>query len=233
MNKTERNGWLNPISWKMLIGFFAFNAILISVFVVEGLNRPHVHTMAFRFEERQAGTFISALQLGLTSYTCLVIWLLNKTRPFLKSINFWLLSFCGFLYLTLDEWFMLHEGVDGALADLFRLFSERSGKLMFDGAVLVLFGLIALAVCWFSRKEILKHKQMLFFFVLGGLFFIGTIATDILKPDEVNIRATQFSIMLEESCKLFGVSYFFAGFLSVLFPLLSHCSRALTPKVSS
>ena len=120
--------------------------------------------MMLRFHEREAVTFLSALMLGLISLISFVLYLLKKRLPvFDKGRRFWLLSAIGFFYFCMDEYFMAHEGMDEAFASLF---GKDIKHLNLDNMVLAAFGLLALGVCLYFRKELLKHKKLFPYFFL-------------------------------------------------------------------
>jgi len=181
------------------------NAIVISSSIKSGLGKGDI---MLRFRERQAVTFLSALMLGLISMISLVIYLLKKklVSPD-KGFRFWFLSSIGFFYLCMDEYFMAHEGMDEAVGFLFGKYIK---DLNLDGLVLAVFGLIALGICFYFRRELLKHKQILPFLLLGGACLAGTVVFHILERTDIVLE------VIEESFKIVGVSFFFAGFLTVL-----------------
>jgi hypothetical protein len=161
----------------------------------------------YRFQERQAVTFLSALSLGLTGLTALFIYLLKKkTKPIQEKIGFWLISAIGFFYLCLDEYFMAHEGIDEWLASLFG-YNLKNMNLNFDNLVIASFGIVALVLCLYFRKIIFKNKIMLPFLAIGGLGLAGTVIFH--SFESINV----YYEVAEESFKLVGVTAFFAAYL--------------------
>lgn len=161
----------------------------------------------YRFQERQAVTFISALTLGLTGLTALFIYLLKKTiKPISEKIGFWLFSAIGFFYLCLDEYFMAHEGIDEWIASLFG-YNLKNMNLNLDNLVIASFGLVALVFCIYFRKAIWQQKIMLPFFTLGALNLIGTVIFHSFEKISIYYEVA------EESFKLVGVTAFFSAYL--------------------
>ncbi|MFO8052884.1 MAG: hypothetical protein R6U54_02850 [Candidatus Omnitrophota bacterium] len=159
----------------------------------------------YRFQERQAVTFISALTLSLTSLTALFIYLLKKKiQPLSERIGFWLFSAIGFFYLCMDEYFMAHEGIDEWIASLL---GYNLGDLCLDNFVIAFFGIIALSLCLYFRKVIFKNKTMLPFLAIGGLGLIGTVIFH--SFEKINV----YYEVAEESFKLIGVTSFFSAYL--------------------
>ncbi|MCF7872894.1 MAG: hypothetical protein K9L80_01635, partial [Candidatus Omnitrophica bacterium] len=159
----------------------------------------------YRFQERQAVTFISALTLGLTSLTALFIYLLKKKiKPITERVGFWLFSAIGFFYLCIDEYFMAHEGMDEWVG---YWFGQNIKEMNLDNLVIASFGIIALLLCLHFRKVIFNNKIMLPFLAIGGLGLVGTVIFHSFE------RINVYYEVAEESFKLVGVTAFFAAYL--------------------
>jgi hypothetical protein len=181
------------------------NCITIGASVKSGIDKGD---MMLRFHERQAVTFLSALMLGLISLVSLILYKLKKkVNAADRGCRFWLWSSMGFFYLCMDEYFMAHEGMDEAVG---ALFGKDVKDMNLDNLVIAFFGLVALWVCFKFRKEILKHKEILPFFFFGALGLLGTIVFHSFE------RVSIIWEVVEESFKIVGVSFFFAGFLNML-----------------
>lgn len=192
----------------ILAALFIFNFILIFFSYTEGLDKdlPTVY-----FEERQAVTFFSALFLAGTGLTALIIaWFHRRLDPVRPFFNFWFLSGLGFFYLAMDDYFMGHEGIDSAVLSLFGL---NPDNYQFDGLVIGTFGLIAAGVCWYFRKEILRYKTFLLFICLGALGLGGTVLFDQLET----VVGHHKGVVIEESFKVIGVTFFFSAYQTALF----------------
>ncbi len=196
---------------RYLIIILLFNFLLITFSIIDGVKRED---LSLRFQERQAVTFFSSLLLGLSGLISLVIYLLKRKIPSSsRSVQFWLICSLGFFYLCLDEYFMIHEGLDNLVIFLFKYSGAKS---YWDFLPLVLFGLIGIGVCLFYRKELLGHKEIFPFLFLGGLSFLGTVTFHILYP----LYNNDILIVVEESFKILGVSFFFGGYLFSLISLI-------------
>ena len=195
----------------MILIVLILNILVIALSVKKGMEKGDI---TLCFQENQSVTFLSALLLGLTGLTGLIIYRLKKKMyPENKMTKFWLFSSFGFFYLCLDEYFMAHEGIDDAVASLFIKINQ---PLELDGLTIGFFGLVALIVCFFYRKELLKHKkESLVFFILGFICLSGTDVFDLLHS------LGNIGIIIEESFKITGVSFFFVAYLMILFSLIS------------
>ena len=203
------------IFWLVLLSnYFAIN---YCVFI--GMQFEDV---SFLFQENQAITFLSALQLAITSLLALLIYVLGKiiykkNIERLKTIRVWILSSVIFAFSVLDEYFMIHEGVDGSIATLFFGIKENPHL---DGLTLSLYGIVALIIFFRFRQEILRYKKAFRLFCVGAFFFLLTIALDIKSVDS-------FRVVLEESSKLIAVSFLLLGHIRVFMENLKSLDRQI------
>jgi hypothetical protein len=192
---------------KIALVFYVANLIAILASAADGVRKGY---LLLRFEEREAITSISSIQLGCTA---LLGWLVFARRRSgavagtgsarRGSETFWLITAAGFLYLALDEALQFHEGMDSGVARAF----GYSGNPMLDGLATGLYGVVAAVICYRYRSEILARREILIFFALGGVFLLLTSALNIGV-------AAPWQIILEESCKLMGVVSFLLGHLA-------------------
>ncbi|MEX2572073.1 MAG: hypothetical protein WD737_12300 [Gemmatimonadota bacterium] len=186
--------------------FFAVNIFAIIAAIISGYN---MDSLTHRFEERQAITSISAIQLGATALVSWIVYLLRRTFALNGGKGggniFWLISAAGFLYLMLDETFQFHEGMDTTVARLIGVGTDP----MLDGVPTALYGLAAAALCIRYRREVTRYPGMLLFYLLGGFFLA---ITSVLNAG----LASSVQIVIEESAKLLGVVSFFAAHLTAL-----------------
>jgi hypothetical protein len=189
----------------ILVGF-VLTAVIVFGCIQSGINK---NDMMLRFRERQTVTMLSGSLLALTALTSLFIYFLRRKAGEIKvTALFWLFSSLGFWYLCMDEYFMIHEGIDDWVGSLF---GKDIKALNLDNLVIAFYGLLAVGVCYFYRKTILSSKVMFPCLILGGVGLAGTVVFH--SFEKVNIVYE----VAEESFKLFGVVYFFeAYFLSML-----------------
>lgn len=192
------------ILWLVLF----FDIILCVSSAIDGARHGDI---TYRFQERQTVTFFSAFMLGLTGFISYMIWRVKrKLHPGDKGKRFWALSSCAFFYLMLDEYFMAHEGFEDAISFLL---GRPDMPIEADWFVMGLYGVFAIFVCLYFRKEVIKHKKLLPFLIGGGIGLFGTALFDFLN-------SSPLAIVIEESFKIIGVSYLFVGFLMTLFELI-------------
>ncbi|MDD5071097.1 MAG: hypothetical protein PHV17_10270 [Candidatus Omnitrophica bacterium] len=188
-----------------IIYVLIFNIILISGSVIAGYGKNNIY---FYFQERQAVTFISALLLGLTSLCAFIasfVW--NQCPDLKKRFNFWIISFFGFFYLSMDEYFMMHEGMDTPSV---RMLGKDPQSFNLDGLFFALLGIVGIIIALKFWKEISRYRDFILLCVLGVFCLGGMVVFDMINQDSPLIK------VIEESFKITGVTFFFAAFLSVV-----------------
>ena len=95
-----------------------------------------------------------------------------------------------------------------------RAILESFGKdprlLNFDALILGGFGLLGMGLFWYFRNELLKYREFsILFFVAGGCFLMMVLF------DHYGSHASHWMI-LEDSFKLLGVTFFMGSYLSAL-----------------
>jgi len=113
----------------------------------------------------------------------------------------------------MDDWFQGHEGIDSAVL---RLLGMPAQRYQFDGYVIALLGLIALAGSWYYRREVLRHPTLVFFLLLAAVCVAGTVGFDQVATG----LGRHLDLVIEESFKVVGTSLLFGGYLTVLLDFL-------------
>lgn len=169
------------------------------------------HDAMYYFQERHFFTYFSALLLaGTALIAALVNFLHQKIVEGHKALNFWLISALGFFYLSLDEYFMIHEGMGRGIL---RFLGQDVNALNFDGVILGLFGVIGIGIVCRWRKQVLQFGNFIFMFLVATLFFICMIVSDQFLPEVYPLT------LFEEIFKILGVAFFFVAYLSVLYDI--------------
>ena len=195
-----------------------YKTILVLVFVAavvigavnSGQNKNDIY---YYFQERHAVTFISALLLGMTSLLAFILsFLHNQKRPNKNPLNFWVFSCIGFFYLSLDEYFMMHEGLDVPLVEMV---GRDPQTFSMDSLFFVILAIAGFLVAVYFWRDISRDKSFIGLCVLGTLCLGGMVVFDMLNQNTAVIK------VIEESFKITGVTFFFAAFLSELFRQLT------------
>ena len=182
-----------------------YGAVYYCVFAGPGFG-----DVSFLFQERQAITFLSSLQLALISFVSMMTFIIGRIiyrdnkRP-LKDINVWFASSIVFGFCVIDEYFMVHEGIDGGLATIFFGITKN---LHLDGITLFIYLIGALIIFLKFKDEILRDKRAFLLFCVGAGLFLLSILLDIKSTDA-------FQIILEETAKLFAVTFMLLAHVSV------------------
>ena len=96
----------------VILGIIVLNFTAIIACVNMGAGMEDV---SFLFQERQAITFLSALELAIMGLLSLFVYLIKRLlyegdARNLRPIKIWLLGFVLFAFASADEYFMMHEG---------------------------------------------------------------------------------------------------------------------------
>jgi len=195
------------IKW-IITGIISLNiiAIIASFFMGRSMN-----DVSFFFQERQAITFLSAMQLAIAAVISIIVYSMKrifseKPFSFKAQISIWFIGFFVLAFAVADEYFMIHEGIDG---DIMTFFFGIKDNPQLDGITLALYGVGAFLLFLKFKFEILKYKKAIGFFVLCGIFFLTSITLDLKNVDA-------FQIFLEESAKLIAVSCLLSGFVCLV-----------------
>lgn len=178
---------------------------LFGAAVIAGHNKE---TPLYYFQERQFFTFFSALILAFTSLISIQIsGLIRQMDQDGNFANFWNISAAGFFYLCLDEFFIIHEGMDRAILKGFGLNAQLYN---FDGWILGMFGVLGFFVFWGCRKQVSQFPEFLRLFVTAVVFFGCMVLSDEFLDFSYPIQLS------EEIFKILGVTFFLAAYMSVL-----------------
>lgn len=191
---------------RTVISILAFNAVFLTISIKNGIS-GHDDPL-FYFQERRGVTFFSALFLGCTCLTNLIVsYLHHKLDTASRFLNFWFISAFGFFYLCLDEYFMIHEGMDRAILESF---GKDPHLINFDAWILGGFGLIGIGLFWYFRSELFKYRD---FFIL---FFIAMACFSVMVLfDHYGSHSSPWMIF-EDSFKILGSTFFLGSYLSAL-----------------
>jgi hypothetical protein len=198
-NGAPMGAWLP----RLAVAIYAVNVVAIVAGIMSGHRKGDI---AMRFQERQTITYFSSNQLAMTALLAATVYLVRRhvLGRDVRSTLFWLLSSVGFFFLMLDESFQFHEGMDSRVVDLV---APGAKNPRVDGLSTAVYGLGALAVCWFFRADVLRWRPTFLFFCAGGVFLAATSALNIGD-------APPWRMVAEESCKVLGVASFFLGYFA-------------------
>lgn len=172
------------------------------------------------YREGSVGTHISILLLFFSGITCLFIYRRRRDQII------WCLIGLGFIFLALDEGFMIHERFDKAVHGYFEI-KHNSVTDRLDDVLIALYGMIGVFFLYRHRTEILRYPGFLRFLGIGFCFFVLSVLFDVLSNDSAILiwlgfsEPVAFDIKgwlngLEEAFKLMGGAVFLSGFLHVL-----------------
>jgi hypothetical protein len=179
------------------VALIALDLVICVVAAAAGGNRPNRH-----FVEGELITWLNALQLLLTAVIAVAVFgkRLRQARGAGESARFWLLVAFGSLFLALDEVLTFHESLGQFLRE-----SHLPRLPLLNGwgdAVLLVYGIVVMLICWWYRRELLANSQRFRFLVLGALFLVISELVDFFGVHEGRERF--WWSVTEETFKLMG-----------------------------
>jgi hypothetical protein len=145
-------------------------------------------------------TTVTTVLLSITSYNFILSYVFAKQITMRSSRNlrfFFLSQAILFLYLAIDERFILHESIGGFIG-------------FNDALILLLIAFVQLVVFMYFKDFI---KTLIYWnspLVLGSICFVIMIIIDGFVPRDTNLR-----LSFEDLFKLWGIFFFFRYSYSV------------------
>ena len=187
------------------------------------------------FDEGQLGTHISVLILLLTGLTALAIYRGRggaEALPLFDNRRIWQICGIGFIFLSLDDAFRIHENLD-KLIHLVAGLEETGLSDRIDDVLILFYGLIGVGFLWRARDEILQSRWFVTFMAAGFVLMLvqfvvdaGTNSPDLLiwlgVSDDQLPAMLSWAIVVEESAKILAGATLLAGFVHAYRELVLH-----------
>jgi len=137
----------------------------------------------------------------------------------------WLIVALGFLFLAVDDLFMIHEGIDGLIHAVFNM-QETAFTDRIDDFLVGLYGLAGIGVFIICRDELNRYREAFPFFIFGFVLFFTMVSLDMLinrndilplifdyaQVEVLNVWLT----FAEDSLKVFAEAFFILAFYAIL-----------------
>jgi len=198
-----------PIEWLVVIVSLGVALLLLLAFIFT----PDGQARSSHFLEGGALTPVSAIFLAMASGFAGASFFLSQSReregwyPY-----FWLLAALGVGFLAFDELWQFHEKFGRYLDATAALPIFRS----WNDVIVIAYGIAALPILMYFLPEIFRYPKFTEIIAMAFMFyFIHTLIDSAMSPP------TTYSIIFEESAKLFCSAYLaigmFVGLLGVIF----------------
>ncbi|MBM9514917.1 hypothetical protein [Desulfogranum marinum] len=166
------------------------------------------------------------LVIGWLSYNIFRTQRIQRRSSLWRDSSFvWLIIALGFLFLAVDELFLVHENIDNFIHDVFNM-EETALTDRIDDFLVGLYGLAGIGVLFVFRDELKAYRETFVFFVIGFVLFFVMIPLDMLinRNDILPLifeqeHASILSIwvaFIEDSLKVFAEVFFVVGFFAIL-----------------
>ena len=201
------------------------------ILIVDLLAIIFIVVMYFKTGEADLGessilTYISGAQiLGVAVLSALIFRARTSGSAKKWSLKnpkiIWALIAAGFVFLTADEFFKIHENIDEGIHAMFKL--EESGLSdRIDDLIILLYAVVGLIAIAAYRREFVLMKKSKLLFVAGFACLFLMVALDALtnrddvlanffQGDGLETALTCFSI-LEEGAKVVSSGFFILAF---------------------
>ena len=170
--------------------------------------------------ERSALTWVESLILSACSMISFFNFLFLKKQKG-KISGIWILLTSVFLYLALDERFMLHEGIRE------RILKPNNIQLKFlfwvekGDYVLLMFMVAGLSILPFIFKELKSDKTSMRFFITGIIFSVFAVLTYTIDLRGKQLQSQYLIQYVEEVLETSGMLCFFNSFTANFFKILT------------
>tara|TARA_B100001250_G_scaffold294243_1_gene255863 strand:- start:2520 stop:3212 length:693 start_codon:yes stop_codon:yes gene_type:complete len=210
----------------LLFSSLSLNLTAIIYAIYRGINRGD---FARYYKEGYFLTNVSTLHLLIISILCLYLYSLkrrrikkhsfkNKGKPF-----FWLILCLGFLFLGIDEQFMVHEYIDIFTHNLMESIWNYQGNSItkrLDDIIVLLYLILGVFMISKYKEEVLLFNNAKSYLRLGLILTLVMISIDIatsqsdlfriLFPTENVKYMIKIFGVIEDSIKLFALTFFCA-----------------------
>ncbi|WP_439183592.1 hypothetical protein [Carboxylicivirga taeanensis] len=208
------------------LSIFLFCHLISSLFILfvifSGIYKLNVST---EFEEYGLGTDYSVLLLLIVALITSAIYFIQHNYASSSSL-LWLLISIGFVFLAMDEQFMIHEKMDHFIHHVLQI-QETSLSDRIDDVIILLYGVIGLVTLAKFRHQLLNCKPGLLVLILGGALLAASVVLDIVTNDDTLAQLVStnqdklhaihhLGTITEEVCKIFSETCFIAAFLIYL-----------------
>lgn len=129
------------------------------------------------FAEDRPGTWAS---VGLLCWGALIAARVGWRNTTAVSRWFWFIAATSLALLAVDDYYELHERLDFAIHARFGWDPEHAVTDRIDDVLVGLYGLVALAVGWSHRRELLRLPLFVWPMIAAGAFFAVMVALDII-----------------------------------------------------
>lgn len=218
---------------KRITKFFTFFVVLFTVLHIlgqciafslgrDGIAEPFIRLLNLDVE-RSIPTFFSSMMLLASSFFLFIIT--SALRKDGKSYLYWFGLSLIFLFLSLDESLMIHEG----LIEKLRTQLDTSGFLYFAWVIPYAAGLIIFLLVYIRFLINLPYRTRLLFIIAGIVYVSGAMGLELIGGKYYELYGDQslsFTILftIEEILEMAGVVVFIYALTSYMDSELK-CSR--------
>jgi len=169
------------------------------------------------FDEGHYMTYLSVLKILIVSALFFILYVIkrrNKSFIDIRSLDLiWLIMGIAFIYLALDELFMVHETLDSYIHSSFKL-NETGLTDRLDDFILIAYAVFGMMILYLYRSEILKHRKALPLLILAFItIFVGEFFDLLTNRNDIAIALLSQQTTIESE-KISGIPYMKCTFVA-------------------
>ncbi len=203
---------------KLIEVIIGFDLAMVALALLLG-DPAHYYFM----KEESFINYLSAFQLLLLAFVSAEFYMFRRRNSKEQKLTDWYiiwgLAALGFLFLSFDEVFMIHENMDLYIHSWLGL-EESALSDRLDDLIIACYGLIALLILFLGRQELLFFRKAFPYLKAGFLLLFIGVGLDALTNghdiiDFLGLGSDFFSLcsILEETLELLAQCFFIATFL--------------------
>lgn len=200
------------------VSLISFAAVFICILFLTVISFPDYWKNIIY--ERSPLTWVESLILFSCSLVTFFNFLFLKKQS-VKLPIIWLLLSCVFMYLSLDERFMIHEGIREKILKPnhiqfnFLFWVEKGDYVLF------VFMAAGISLLPFILKELRSNKSAFLFYITGMIFSAFAVLTDSIDLHGKNLQMQFLIQYAEEMLETSGMLCFLNSFTAKFFEILT------------
>lgn len=219
----------------MTIRLVFFLVLILNSLAVSAGVIIYNYTDVDPFSEGGFITKLSVSQLFLLAWLSFKIFqsrrVISRHSLSRDSSTVWLIVALGFLFLAVDDLFMIHENLDGLIHEVFNM-QETALTDRIDDFLVGLYGLAGIGVLIIFRDELKAYREAFPSFIFGFVLLFIMVSLDMLinrndilplifDHDHVDVLNVWITLA-EDSLKVFAEAFFILAFYAIFQKVKQH-----------
>jgi len=180
------------------------------------------------FQEGRFMTWLSSINLAILSGISLCsFFVLTYQKPHIKNKKLVLVVLCsaGFVFLSADDWFKIHENLDFMIHEKCGI-KETSLTDRLDDLIVLIYGIAGISVTYLFCKSFWNERKTKIWLLISIILFLIMVMIDFVSNDDylykyfTDNRNLDYKIgmilsVIEDSCKDLAETALIISFLEI------------------